>query len=213
MNQALAKEDVATTPTTATQDSAWVSIPLPQTHAELSGLIENIETLFRVNPYLTFSQWTQTDTTHYYAQWVNESNQQTLATSLTLTIESRDQFSVHYDQGIKRRTVFTLEDKPQGSLLTLTDDYQDAAPADTQTVEQQVDKSLQAWGIAIQTYFIRRKRWSWLPGWCWYMRRMWVPMKPSGRRIAWLLFLFTVVEFAFFLFVLLIYAAESTAGL
>lgn len=71
-----------------------------------------------------------------------------------------------------------------------------------------MDKSLQAWGVALRAYFLRLKRWSWLPGWRWYMRRVWVPMKPSSRRIAWLLCLITAVEF-FFLFVLLIYLIEQ----
>ncbi len=47
------------------------------------------------------------------------------------------------------------------------------------------------------------------PGWRWYIRRVWVPMKPSARRIVWLLYLITVVEFFFFLFVLLIYLIEK----
>jgi hypothetical protein len=40
------------------------------------------------------------------------------------------------------------------------------------------------------------------------MRRVWVPMKPSARRIVWLLYLITVVEFFFFVFVALIWWLE-----
>ena len=61
----------------------------------------------------------------------------------------------------------------------------------------------------MRVYFKRMKRWSWLPGWRWYIHRVWVPMKPSARRIVWLLYLITVAEFFFFLFVLLIFVLEQ----
>ena len=65
-----------------------------------------------------------------------------------------------------------------------------------------------AWADALRLYFLRRRRWSWLPGWRWYIRRVWMPMKPSARRIVWFIYLITVAEFFFFLFVLLIFLIE-----
>jgi hypothetical protein len=43
------------------------------------------------------------------------------------------------------------------------------------------------------------------------MRLVWVPMKPSARRIVWLLYLITLAEFFFFLFVALIWWLEHRA--
>ena len=71
-----------------------------------------------------------------------------------------------------------------------------------------MDKSLTAWAEALRLYFLRLRRWSWLPGWRWYIRRVWMPMKPSARRIVWFIYLITVAEFFFFLFVLLIFLIE-----
>ncbi|HLD14446.1 MAG TPA: hypothetical protein VJB18_07005, partial [Burkholderiales bacterium] len=92
-----------------------------------------------------------------------------------------------------------------------TDDYDRLSEAERAQRVAEVDKSLSAWGEALRTYFLRLQRWSWLPGWRWYLRRVWVPMKPSARRIVWLLYLITVVEFFFFLFVLLIYLIEKNS--
>ena len=61
----------------------------------------------------------------------------------------------------------------------------------------------------MRKYCLRLKRYSRLPGWRWYIRRVWIPMKPSGRRIVWLLALISLVEFAFFCFVLLIWVIEK----
>ena len=65
-----------------------------------------------------------------------------------------------------------------------------------------------AWGQAIFDYLRRHQRWAWIAPWRWYMRRVWVPMKPSARRIVWLLILITMVEFLFFVFVALIWWLE-----
>jgi hypothetical protein len=56
---------------------------------------------------------------------------------------------------------------------------------------------------------MRLQRYSRVPGWRWYIRRLWIPMKPSARRIVWLLAIISLVEFAFFCFVLLIWVVEQ----
>ena len=93
--------------------------------------------------------------------------------------------------GRRTKVLQTVRDAVPGASLTLT--------IDTQA----------AWAEALRIYFLRLKRWSWLPGWRWYLRRVWVPMKPSSRRIVWLVYLITIAEFFFFLFVMLIYVLEQ----
>ncbi|MEK7795839.1 MAG: hypothetical protein AAB315_00140 [Pseudomonadota bacterium] len=197
------------TPPTASRDAAWVTVPVPQEVGALTQLCRDVEALFRVNPYLYFSDWRQTGPTSHHVEFENQSNQQKLALDFEVVPGPGQGFTVNYAGGLKRRTIFTIEPAAQGSRLTLTDDYEGLSAVEREARAAEVDKSLHAWGVALRAYFLRLKRWSWLPGWRWYLRRVWVPMKPSARRIVWLFYLITVVEFFFFLFVLLIYLIEQ----
>ncbi len=198
---------------TDSQDVAWVMIPAPQSPEELAAYCRDVEALFRVNPYLYFSAWRQTGPASYHAEFENQSNGQKLAVDFDVTPGPGSGLTVTYRQGIKKRTFFTIEAHGTGSRLLVTDDYEALPAAEREARLQEVDKSLKAWGEALRVYFVRLRRWSWVPGWRWYLRRVWMPMKPSARRIVWLLFLITVVEFLFFLFVLLIYVIEQNKGL
>lgn len=199
------------TPPVASRDAAWVTVPVPQDAGTLARLCRDVEALFRVNPYLYFSAWKQTGPARYHAEFENQSNQQKLTLDFEVVPGPGQGFSVHYAGGLKQRTIFTIESATDGSRLTITDDYEGLPAAERAARTAEADKSLHAWGVALRAYFVRLKRWSWLPGWRWYLRRVWVPMKPSARRIVWLLYLITVVEFFFFLFVLLIYLIEKNS--
>ncbi len=199
----------ANEPPVDSRDAAWVAVPLPQNPEELARHCRDVEALFRANPYLYFSAWRQTGPSSYHVEFENQSNQQKVAVDLEVTAGPGAGFTVNYASGLKRRTVFAIEPATQGSCLTITDDYEGISAEERAARAAEVDKSLHAWGVALRAYFLRQKRWSWLPGWRWYIRRVWVPMKPSSRRIVWLLYLITVVEFFFFLFVLLIYLIEQ----
>lgn len=196
-------------PPVASKDAAWVRVPTPFTAAQLAALCHEPEVLFRINPYYYFKSWTQTGPATYHAEFDNHSNQQRVVLDLTVTREPEGGFQVAYAQGLKRRTVFSVEQTPHGSYLCVTDDYEGLPQDERARRETEVDKSLPAWGEALRVYFKRMKRWSWLPGWCWYMRRIWVPMKPSARRIVWLLYVIAVAEFLFFLLVLLIFMLQQ----
>ncbi len=196
-------------PAVASQDLAWIRVPTAFSPDELAALCQQPEVLFRINPYYHFERWTQTGPDTYHADCDNQSNQQRLVLDMVVTREPGGGFQVSYAQGIKRRTVFLIEPMPLGSYLCVTDDYSGLPEEERRRREAEVDKSLPAWGEALRAYFKRMKRWSWLPGWRWYIRRVWIPMKPSTRRIVWLLYLITVAEFFFFLFVLLIFVLEQ----
>ncbi len=200
----------ANTPPIDSRDAAWVTIPLPQNVEELARHCRDVEVLFRVNPYLYFSAWRQTGPSSYHAEFENQSNQQKISVDLKVVPGPGPGFTVNYASGLKRRTIFAIEPAADGSRLTITDDYEGLSAEERAARAAEADKSLHAWGVALRAYFLRQKRWLWLPGWRWYIRRVWVPMKPSARRIVWLLYLITVVEFFFFLFVLLIYLIEKS---
>lgn len=195
-------------PPVASSDAAWVSLPTPLTLPALQELCGDIEVLFRLNPFYYFKSWTKIGAANYALEFENQSNQTNVAVNIRVTAAA-DGFTVNYDQGLKKRTVFRLEAMADGSKLTVTDDYEGIPEPERAQRLLEVDRSLQAWGEALRLYFIRQKRWAWMPGWRWYMRRVWIPMKPSARRIVWMLYLITAAEFALFVLLILIWWSES----
>ena len=190
-------------------DAAWASFPAPLPPGELAELCRDIEAVFRLNPYYYFDVWRQTGPNAFHAEFENQSNQTRQVLNLSVTQGPRRGITVTYHGGIKKRTVFTIEPVLEGSRITITDDYERLPETEREQRKAEVDKSLAAWAEALRLYFLRLRRWSWMPGWRWYIRRVWMPMKPSARRIVWFIYLITVAEFFFFLFVLLIYLIEQ----
>jgi hypothetical protein len=194
---------------TDSQDVAWVAVPARQSPRELAALLRDVEALFRLNPYYIFAHWRRIGPASHQVKFDNESNQQQVEVEFDVSSGPGEGLTVTYRQGLKRRTFFTTERFEQGSRLIVTDDYEGLPAAEREARLAEVDKSLAAWGEALRVYFARLRRWSWVPGWRWYLRRIWIPMKPSARRVVWLVWLISVVEFFFFLFVLLIYLVEQ----
>lgn len=190
------------------EDKAWVEIAAPVNMRILRTLCNDLERLYRINPYLDFKLWRDIGPDQYHAEFHNNSNDQDVALDLTCVRESDFKFSVQYNQGLKAATHFALSISPQGSKLIVTDDYTRLPRNEREQRANEVDKSLEAWGRGIHAYLLHYKRWGWLPPWRWYMRRMWVPMTPMARRVAWMVILVDVGFFALFLFVMLIYWIE-----
>lgn len=199
--------ETAPKPPVASSDAAWVSLLTPQSPSALAKLCQDIEAIFRVNPHYYFKSWLKRGPAAYALEFENQSNQTNNSINIQVSAAAGG-FTVSYDQGIKKRTVFSIEPTPQGSKLTVTDDYESIPEPERAQRLLEVDRSLQAWGEALQLYFLRQKRWAWLPGWRWYMRRVWVPMKPSARRIVWMLYLITAAEFVFFVLIVLVWWNE-----
>ena len=195
-------------PSSSAEDKAWATIPTTLRPKELRDFCRDLERLYRINPYIEFRIWKETAPGQIYTEFRNLSNQQDYSLNLTLVPESDSAFSVRYAQGVKAATRFEIQATGLGSSLTITDDYSRLSGEERAQRLDEVDKSLPAWGQAIFDYLRRHKRWGWIAPWRWYMRWVWVPMKPSARRIVWLLVLITVVEFLFFVFVALIWWLE-----
>lgn len=191
-------------------DAAWVKIKTSLSPDALMGFSKDIEALVRVNPYYVFKSWRESTQGHYRLEFRNLSNKQEVDVEMEVQEGPDQKFTLVYGSGLKKSTTFSIEPDDTGSILTIVDDYAHLEESERESRLAEVDKSLPAWGEALFVYFKRIKRWSWLPGWRWYMRRFWTPMSPSSRRIVWMLYLITVVEFAFFLFVLLIYVLEQS---
>lgn len=214
------KQDIPASPTqdsapppagVDTRDAAWVRVPTRLAPAELAALLRDPEVLLRINPYYYFKVFKQSGPDAWHLEFENQSNQQKQVLDIQRESGPGEGQTIRYLQGIKRRTIFSIEPFEQGSMLVVTDDYEHADATDQAEREAEVDKSLRAWGEGLRMFFIRWRRYRWIPGWRGYIRRLWIPMKPSGRRIVWLLFLITVAEFFFFLFVLLIWVIEHPA--
>lgn len=197
-------------PPTASEDAAWITVPSPLPAAVLMQLCRDVEAILRVNPYYYFENWESPQPGRHRVRFRNHSNDQDTDVSFSVVETANNEISIQYESGLKKTTVFRIEPSDAGSNLVIIDDYAHLDESERESRLHEVDKSLNAWGAGLQAYFLRIKRWSWLPGWRWYIRRVWVPMKPSSRRIVWMLYLITAVEFAFFLFVMLIYVIEQT---
>jgi hypothetical protein len=193
---------------TDSRDVAWIAVPARQSPRGLAAELRDIEVLFRLNPYYIFTHWRRIGPSSHHAGFDNDSNQQKVDVEFDVASGPGDGLTLTYRQGIKKKTFFTIEPFGRGSRLIVTDDYEGSPAAEREARLAEVDKSLAAWGEALRVYFARLRRWSWLPGWRWYIRRVWIPMKPSQRRVVWLIWLITVAEFFFFLFVLLIWTIE-----
>ena len=190
-------------------DAAWVKIETPLSAPALAEFCRDIERLYRINPYLEFKSWQTLPAGHYRAQLKNLSIGREIDLDMSVHRESACEFAAHYASGIKNSTRFTISAAPGGSTLLIVDDYSGATP-DQNTDE--VDRSLHAWGVALREYLDREQRWGWCAPWRWYMRRVWVPMKPAARRITFIILLVTLAEIALFALVMAIYWAEHFSG-
>lgn len=188
-------------------DAAWVVIDTPLDPERLANFCRDLERLYRINPYQEFRHWRNRDASHFDAAFHNLSNAREFDLQLTLDRRSELEFVVYYDRGIKRHTRFQIEPGRVGSRLKITDDY--GAAASGATVDTgEVDRSLHAWGVALHEYLRREARWGRFAAWRWYMRRVWVPMKPAARRITFIILMVTLAEIALIALVIAIYWAE-----
>ena len=191
----------------APADAAWVTIDTPLPPERLAAFCRDLERLYRINPYLEFHRWHDWPDGGAEIAYRNLSNGREAVLQLARVADG-DGFTVRYDRGIKRSTRFEIEPTPGGSRLKITDNYEGVPGSDGPDTGA-VDRSLHAWGIALHDYLRREARWGHIGPWHWYMRRVWVPMKPAARRITFIIFLVALAEIALSLLVLAIYWAET----
>ena len=185
-----------TTPTKS-QDAAWASIQTPLDTAALQAFCLDIERLFRINPYLEFTSWEQRGENQYHFSGRNSSQEPALEFALDLEVEPLpDGVIIRYAQGLKNSTTVLIEPADNGSKLTITEDYSGSSEAERNERLQEVDKSLTRWAGDLQSFLVTWHRWSRLSLWRWYMRRIWQPMKPTGRRIVYMFIWISIVEVA-----------------
>ena len=190
------------------EDAAWVSIDTPFNAIELRDFLDDVERLYRINSMLVFENWEKTSDREYRLKLKNLSNGKLLETALNVD-STDDGISVSYQQGLRSTSTFRVESKGDGKArLVVTDDYSGTPMSEREKRLDEVDKSLVNWGNDLYRYLRQWKRWSWVPGWQWYMRKVWQPMKPMGRRIAYILFVISAAEMILFLLVFTVFRLE-----
>ncbi len=175
------------------EDVAYVRITTPFSATLLRDFCANLERLYRINSMLEFTEWRQIDSNHYYLQVDNLSNAQTIATELKWE-ETIDGFKISYSEGLKSATFINIETDSQGTALIIIDDYSGLPEAERTQRLAEVDHSLIQWGNDLYHYLRNWYRWHWFPPFRWYMQRVWQPMKPSGRRITYMLIVITLFD-------------------
>jgi hypothetical protein len=193
---------------TAPSDAAWVVIKSPLPAAELRAFCADIERLFRINSQLRLRSWRQTGDADYFLEAANLAIDRPIATALKVAALP-DGWRVAYANGLKTATEFRIAATNEGPTLTITDDYSGTPAAERGARLDEVDRSLVTWGHDISRYLRQWRQWSWCPPWRWYMRRVWQPMTPIARRVAYMLYIITALELAAFLAVIAIYWLEA----
>lgn len=174
-------------------DAAWVVIETSTDAAKLAAFCRNLERLYRINPFLEFASWRATAADRFTAKFINHSNRQEVVLEGAVTRASDLAFRIDFATGLKKSTRFEIQPRPGGASLTITDEYGPTA-ADTVPSDAAVDRSLHAWGVALRAHLERDRRWGWLPLYRPWVRRLWLPLSPSARRIAYLILAIGVAD-------------------
>ncbi len=186
-------------------DHAWVEVGLAmEPGVAVAFCAEDAERLFRINPFYQIVRWRRTAPGAADIVLRNLGNDRIIETRLSIE-PLRDGLRVAYAQGLKASTTFRVATSAAGAVLTVTDEYRALPESERLQRLAEVDRSLTQWGRELQRYLMRWGRWNWCAPWRCYMARVWLPMKPPARRIAFMLTIFTAAEFAAFLAVLAIF--------
>jgi hypothetical protein len=204
LDQDLTQED--------TQDAAWAAVNVPFSPAELRRFCQkDPERLFRINPYLEFTTWEQRPDGRVRFSGRNSSQEAPFEFDLTLRIEPQTEgLTVHYEDGLKLNTRFKVEASEFGAKLTVHEEYRPLTEQDLETYQNEIDRSLTTWAGDLQKFLIMWKQWRWLSPWRWYMNRVWMRLKPTGRRITYMFWWITLVEIALIALGTAIYLLEYT---
>jgi hypothetical protein len=193
------------------RNAAWVVLETPLPPEELAAFCRQLESLYRINPFLEFDSWEQAAADRFRADVMNHSNGQRQVLEGRIVAESERAWRIDFVSGPKEHTRFEVVPAGSGSRLTITDEYRRQADG-TPVSAEDADRSLHAWGVGVKTFIEREHRWRWLPIVGWFQRRVWLLMKPSARRIMFLILVITVADVALIALGFAIYWLEYGRG-
>lgn len=181
----------------ACRDAAWASFQTSMSPESLQEFCRDAERLFRINPFLEFDHWQKTGRNQFRFKGRNMSQNKPFDFETDLTIETvSNSVVIRYSSGIKNSTTFSIEPVSGGSKLTITEAYGEIPETERKVHVNKVDRSLATWAGDLQIFLSRWQRWSWCSPWRWYMRHVWQPLKPTARRIVYMLLWISLIEVA-----------------
>lgn len=191
------------------EDKAWVEFRTPLDKAALLEFLQDVERLFRINPYLVFERWEKISAQQFCLHAINHSQTPAFEINTEMTVQLNvDGLEIFYAQGLKSSTRFSVEALPEGSRLFIEEEYEGVPDPERHRRLQEVDRSLTKWAKEIQLYLVQWYRWAWFSPWRYYKQRIWQSMKPAARRITVILLYITAVEIALIGLGLIIYLIE-----
>lgn len=191
------------------EDKAWVEFKTPLDRAALLEFCQDVERLFRINPYLVFRRWETISAGQYRLHAVNHSQAPAFEIDTEITVEPlQDGLEIHYSQGLKSSTRITVQESSGSSSLVIEEKYEGAPESERLGRLDEVDRSLTKWAEEIQHYLLQWQRWAWFSPWRYYKEQVWQRMKPAARRITFLLLCISAVEIALIGLGLAIYLIE-----
>ena len=191
-------------------DFARMEVETPFDADALKAFIDDPERLLRINPLMEFQRFEREGEERWHLQGRNLANGREFDVHFERNPLPGGGWRLRWQGWLKQATELRIRPGADGTArLEIVDDYSGVSEEERRARIEEVDTSFMHWGQALHRYLRNQRRWHWVPGWRWYMNGPWLRMKPSARRIAFLLVFITAAEFLLFLFVLLIFRLET----
>ncbi len=190
-------------------DRARLEVETPFDAAALGRFIADTERLLRINPLMEFHRFERLAEDRWHLEGRNLANGHAFDVTLTRRPLADGGWRLEWEGWLKQATEIRVLPDGDRARLEIVDHYGGLPEEERRARLDEVDTSFLHWGHALHRFLRNDRRWGWLPGWRWYMNGPWLRMKPSGRRIAFMLLFITAAEFVLFLFVLLIFRLET----
>jgi hypothetical protein len=173
-------------------DWASVTIDTPLSPDALRRFLADAERLYRINPLYEIDRFERLGPARWRLVATNLANARALDVELDIAATA-DGIVARYRTGLKAATAFRVAPYERAARLVVEESYA-GSEAERRGRVAEVDTSLNAWGRALHDYLRHWARWSWLAPWRWYMARVWQPMRPSARRIVYMIWVISIVE-------------------
>ena len=190
------------------KDFARIEIDSPLDGDWLRNFISNPQRVLRINSLFEFSIFDKVSENTWHMAGKNLLDEK----GFDVTIKSTEISSgilLQYEGWLKNSTELSIQKESDGNhKLIIIDDYSGTSAEEREQRIAEVDNTVIQFGNDIHRYLQQWNRWSWVPGWKSYMLKFWHRMKPSARRICFMLFAITAAEFVIFLFIFSIFWLE-----
>ncbi len=188
-------------------DFARFEIETPFDAAWLRGFLADPERLLRLNPFYTIREIRRVSPDELRLSLRNDALEREF--DLTARVEELPGgWRLVWDGWLKSETRAQVKGSGKPAVLVLVDDYSGHDEAQRRERIAEVDISIAPWAQYVHAWMHMLRRFSWVPGFRWFMTGPWLRMTPAARRVSkWIIFI-TAAEFIFFLMVFSIFWLE-----